>query len=595
MPADRVALLEASSGRQESDGAASGFNGASVFWISNPQNHFYGNVAAGGQKNGFWLETRGSRRSMKLGDFEDNEVHSSRAAAFSVYSPGWRPNEVSYVKNIKVYRNPSWGAFLHVTKNLYFQGGLFADNGQRAVMINRGDDLVFDGTVFIGKTPQVHSQCSYEKTGISLSPVRLQETALWNYNGKQTGLTMINTEFKDWSPEATECPGSIPLKFNIEQTFYKTMSAAHYFEGVKVDDNSSPILEACLSENGNVIDDVSVEIVNDPHNAFAGSPGFMVSPKVSTMVTSGCVSYNDCLDFCDGACLRTVSVNAGDAAFSEDIVMIVRDNANGNEITIIRDVRIEPISNKFSDVYTVVLPKGKFTIKFERISDGSPAWPGYAFPVFEAAPSCSNHIVESDLIFTKPSAAGRSDCDELIYNGDFDSSTEWGIDGWNGFHRYVHHESASGVDGSGALATDTASNLSLPAQIIDSSCMAFGDEYEVSVSYLTVNANYEEIELGASDNAPYARIQTQVFNTDDINNKHMKTLSHMVAAHQTTHAPGWNTFTGTFTVNDTLARGDAHRFYIVGSPSYHLLIDNVSVTRKASRRMQRRGLRASAE
>ena len=42
MPEDRVESLEASSGREESDGKPLGFNGASVFWISNPLNHFIG-------------------------------------------------------------------------------------------------------------------------------------------------------------------------------------------------------------------------------------------------------------------------------------------------------------------------------------------------------------------------------------------------------------------------------------------------------------------------------------------------------------------------------------------------------------------------
>lgn len=42
MPTDRVAQLEAKSGRDETDDQPHGFNGASVFWISNPQNHFIG-------------------------------------------------------------------------------------------------------------------------------------------------------------------------------------------------------------------------------------------------------------------------------------------------------------------------------------------------------------------------------------------------------------------------------------------------------------------------------------------------------------------------------------------------------------------------
>jgi hypothetical protein len=82
-----------------------------------------GNVAAGGQKNGYWFETRNERAQMSLGTFKDNEVHSCQSMAFSVYSPGWRPNEVAVIENLKVYRNPSDGAFLHVTKNLHFQDG----------------------------------------------------------------------------------------------------------------------------------------------------------------------------------------------------------------------------------------------------------------------------------------------------------------------------------------------------------------------------------------------------------------------------------------------------------------------------------------
>ena len=73
--------------------------------------------------NGYRFETKKDRVSMPLGTFKDNEVHSCHAFAFTVYHPGWRPNEVALIENLKVYRNPTDGAFLHVTKNLHFQGG----------------------------------------------------------------------------------------------------------------------------------------------------------------------------------------------------------------------------------------------------------------------------------------------------------------------------------------------------------------------------------------------------------------------------------------------------------------------------------------
>lgn len=105
MPAEKVALLEAASNRDETD------DSGSVFWISNAHNSFYGNVAAGGEAHGYWFETHGDQQSSNLQAFEDNEVHSSKHFAFTVYSPGWRPTETNIIKNIKVYRNPTWGAF----------------------------------------------------------------------------------------------------------------------------------------------------------------------------------------------------------------------------------------------------------------------------------------------------------------------------------------------------------------------------------------------------------------------------------------------------------------------------------------------------
>ena len=70
----------------------------STFWISNPANIFIGNVAAGSESSGFWMELNFSVRSpsaslpsskglvprnMPLGVFRDNVAHSNVRFGFS--------------------------------------------------------------------------------------------------------------------------------------------------------------------------------------------------------------------------------------------------------------------------------------------------------------------------------------------------------------------------------------------------------------------------------------------------------------------------------------------------------------------------------
>merc|ERR1712232_1344755 len=227
------------------------------------------------------------------------------------------------------------------------EGGIFADNGDKAVMINRGDDIIFNNTIFIGKTNFTAPRCRRsEKVGISLNPHRLAETVRGNVDGSIKGMTAKNLQFLNWSPAATECNikgGSMPLKFNYAQTFIKAMNAYHYFENIQVDDTASTVIDACMQGINTGIDDVSIEVASDTSSAFAGTSGFLFSPKVATML-SGCnTSSHGCLDFCPGACLRTITVLGVDAAFSEDIVMKVSDGTK--EITIHRDITGGPSPN----------------------------------------------------------------------------------------------------------------------------------------------------------------------------------------------------------------------------------------------------------
>ena len=115
-PRDEVALIP--SDIQQGDAA----RGPSTFWISNPDNTFIGNAAAGSDGLGFWYDTdetvSGSSAGLaryrnvspmysKFGEFRDNRVHSSDMA-FSTCTldsgpAGYLPPERAQFHNLTVF------------------------------------------------------------------------------------------------------------------------------------------------------------------------------------------------------------------------------------------------------------------------------------------------------------------------------------------------------------------------------------------------------------------------------------------------------------------------------------------------------------
>jgi hypothetical protein len=586
MAADQVAQLSASSGRSETDGNQNGFNGASVFWISNPKNFFYGNVAAGSEKNGYWFDTAGDRMYMPLGAFDDNEVHSSSAFAFTVYHPGWRPRETAEIKRIKVYRNGNAGAFLHATRNIAFMGGLFADNHGKDVFISRGDNAFFVSTHFIGQTPFTSKQAGCDgtngnKVGIHLDPFRFSETVLGDYSGSNKGTHIYHSHFTNYTSSITGCgSNSRPLRFINHQTFVKAYNAPHYIDNVVFDTPSD--IDACMSgASGERFDDMSIEIVSDDNAALTenGEAGFLVSPKLAPM--NSCSHYNECLEFCAGACLRTVTIITGNAAFDDDLEMHVR-RADGTKIVIEKEVRGHPnpapVHNQFSAAYTVALPKADYELWFESASTpGVLQWPKYAHAVYEAPPSCTNFVAEGDLLFTKP--AVRTECNELIHNGDFSGPASWESEGWHAAHHGLDILESGGVDGSAAVATTTtlaASNH--PSQPLDPTCVNDDDVFEIKFSFMSSTT---------ASTLPSARIQVSKWNPV---NKKLETLRWESFAPAASYQPGeWHTVTNLWTVDSLVAGADHLEFAVVGG-NQMIVLDNVSITKITG--TGRRNLRA---
>ncbi|CAI7826470.1 unnamed protein product [Closterium sp. NIES-53] len=130
----------------------------STFWITNANNNYLGNVAAGSEDTGFWIELRDRVRGLSLqwplintlipinyhrvGTFAGNVAHSC-ATGFRDYPRGFNPRfNASTLSDGDYWDDPVWvtmadfllyknlyvGAFVHNTDYVVFDGFTAADN-----------------------------------------------------------------------------------------------------------------------------------------------------------------------------------------------------------------------------------------------------------------------------------------------------------------------------------------------------------------------------------------------------------------------------------------------------------------------------------
>ena len=129
-----------------------------VFWITNPQNYFRGNVAAGSDGYGFWFRMRSKPdgasfstketvcpKWMPLAEFDGNTAHSSDKYGLRIFEewfPGpiehackkqwWRGSNTAHtarLTNFLAYKNGMKGAIATVFGNIQFDNFVVADNG----------------------------------------------------------------------------------------------------------------------------------------------------------------------------------------------------------------------------------------------------------------------------------------------------------------------------------------------------------------------------------------------------------------------------------------------------------------------------------
>jgi hypothetical protein len=542
--------------------------------------HSYGNVAAGGENSGFWFETPGERASIDLGAFDDNSAHSMGFVGFTTYPPGWKPIHEAVFSNLNVYRNYREGMFLHVTRNLYFKGGIVADNGWNQVKNLQGDSVTFEGTKIIwvsydenGEPPPCGSQGSLG-LGMVLHPTKSQE---FNNTGSVTGTTLIDVEFLNFSPEKSGCPeGGVPLSFSKSHIFIPTFEAPHFFSNVLVEEGTSP-LDACPLDDDYGMDDVLIEIIEDNHASFSteAQPGFLVSPKFSIFAGDQlCSPYSDCLDFCPNACMRTVRFLTNSVA--DNYNMIVSDGVSS--ITVTRVQKYNTGNDlRYDGVFNVALPAGNFSVRFED-ANGILAFPDYAIQIMEAAPACTNSIERSDITIVRPDP-DQSTCGDLIKNGDFDTDTSK----WQEFYVRMVWDSNSGPGQSGALRSITRGHQAHAlSQWLNTNCLRDGDTYDFAMSFkLLYTISGLEYPLDcASEPCPQFSVEAYKFDIDS--GELVQTINRSVtnSISDSTDVDGFWTLTGSWQVNTDEHLADKLRFlFRVNQMNVQFIVDNIHLTK----------------
>jgi hypothetical protein len=198
-----------------------------TFWMTNPSNSWIGNVAAGSESNGFWMELRDRVRGPNpaaldylrpkndpLTLFRNNVAHSNRDKGLRTYPHGYMPSEQGVFYESRLYRNRGDGLFFHNSRNLAVVGGVFADNREQ-LDFDQAEGIDFRDALVIGVTPEyrslIQSQSVSSICGMYSSVTGIQLHS-FSRNTKDNGAAIKNITISGFMD--TGCDNAAAFKFD---------------------------------------------------------------------------------------------------------------------------------------------------------------------------------------------------------------------------------------------------------------------------------------------------------------------------------------------------------------------------------------------
>jgi len=557
-------------------------NNPATFFITNPNNFFKGNIAAGSSDTGFYFSlgrtVSGESAPLfpnlnpsvqPLGLFTDNVAHSNALSGIKTWpSAGYSPLKMASLINSKVFRNRGTGLNLQGGQKLTVQGGVFADN-RIAVSVNTYDDVVVRDTKIVGYS-RIYGDAVILNRMLSppcpSSNFRLYGV-LVNGNAKNTslpGTRITNVTFSEFDSSST-CPGFAVGVSGSSQS--KSFTSKLSLSNLTFDPASDMKLNTCDAAFAGVIDVVVADTgaLNPSGN---GTAGFVYNVN-ATVFGKTCSNMPDtCSMYCIGdndASSALVSKLSVSTSFSgTDTVALEILTPDGNAFTVQGSVGSgDTLKDSLFTVrrmYFASVPPGTYTARFKDANDMI-VWPAFGVELVNGFKS-SNFTIERPI----------TTCAKIVPNGDF--SAPLSSSGW--YHMGGGLQYVTGNPGN-ALATvkraDWSDGL---GTFLDSRCLQVGLSYEVMADVQLVltaggSATCDPLLLSGDNVCPRGDLIA-------LNNGVITSAVWGVASlgGPTGISPGWNSLYGIITITPELAAADQVFFQVDRvRPGVEIQIDNV--------------------
>jgi hypothetical protein len=553
-----------------------------TFWLTNPNNTWIDNVAAGSDSSGFWFEVaalvRGPSkdlhpdmepRDLPLKLFTDNTAHSNNKGLHTYPQTGYRPPEPTAFKNHKSYKNRGDGAFFHAGGKLGIDGGYFADN--KVAVYSEGDhsDFVTNSEIIgvsesyknvlegLGSSVNSYPYRANCRDGSPVAGIGMDSFYLGGEDA--IGFRTENVTISGFGPSS--CPDSYAI--------YADWAGYMYFwdprttlKGISYLDDSVKF-DLCGAD-AEYIYDVAIR---DADGSVLGTPGFIISDKNPLASLSSCTTHPEvCAASCLNTCLRTLRILI-DIHTSPGIELEVSGTTDSGEQVPTHSLysryhkSISTHMREWShrELFITLPSGGQYTARF--VDNGATVWPRYAASAFYDAPGeCGPDF---DLSLDIPEAT----CDELVFNGNAGDSTGGDLSGWAKMHNDDIEVGSGGADGTSHsfLIPNVVGGWYGIGQYLDTRCITPGLSYSFTAK-IKLTKDGSLFDCGGA--CPSATIQSTEDQTNQFNN-----VGYMVETDKE-----WNLMSGVFDVADFQAGAGLVLLYIKGAPvGVDLQIDQVSL------------------
>ena len=573
----------------------------STFWITNPQNTWQENVAAGSHFSGFWFEVktrvRGPSRQMfpdmipnqlDLLKFTDNVSHSNRHGLQTYPQTGYRPPNVAVFENHMSFRNRESGVFFHAGGRLAISGGYLSDNSI-GVDIDMDHSDIITNTVIVG-TSQAYQQVmddmgyeaqSYPATDLCLTDKSIVGVRLDSYHSgslfNATGTQLSGVTFSGFE----RCKGAA---LHVDDKDIQYFDTRHHLQGVVITDNS-PAIDLCEGE--------PQVAIYDSDGSIGGTPGFLISDTGAINAHPACSTAGfegSCAAFCPGVCFRTLTVK------------IPSDLYHPGQLKIRVSGEVPMPNNQWAPITPVEIEDNQYYLKYPkqdtthgRLFVTLPAGGRYTAQIFDKYSSTPDQVIfptYTDLQYEdvvgncgpdfesfsieEPVTAQCDGGNNIVINGDFASGTS---DHW----RYMGHLGLE-VDGTSLKAPNQCADGPCgawvgPAQYLDTRCFnETGYRYYLTAKVKLTDSSGANYVCNLSDGScPLATVRY----TNHLAANGAPVNQFMFAGRLETTDQEWNILSGSFTVDSNNVEAHSVMLYINGAPAnINIHIDDVVLTRE---------------